>query len=87
MTILLLKILKGIERDRWDHPQLHKEFLDQFCKLGFRFNQDDGDDWGVVMQARLKADYWREQLRPRSALEAVAKAQRLVAKMGDEVRG
>ncbi|MEK7806372.1 MAG: HEPN domain-containing protein [Chloroflexota bacterium] len=87
VTILLLKIVKGIERDRWGHPQLQQAFLDEFCKLGFKFNRNDGDDWAEVMQARLKADYWRDQLTHRSAREAVAKAHRLVDKMRTEIRG
>ena len=34
-TLLLLPVVRAIERDRWDHEQLHRAFLDQFCKLGF----------------------------------------------------
>jgi uncharacterized protein (UPF0332 family) len=85
MTVLLLRVVWGVERDRWDHPQLHKAFLDHFCKSGFRFSQDDGREWGDVMQARINADYWLEHLRHRTALRSVDKARRLVNKMKIEV--
>ena len=57
MTVLLLSRVKGGTRDRWDQNQLHQAFLDEFCKPGFLFNRNDGNDWGDVMEVRLHADY------------------------------
>ena len=87
MTILLLGVIRGIERARWDHDQLHKAFLDEFCKLHFRFSQDDGQEWRDVMYTRIDADYGREPLNSRRAFRSVERAERLIAKMRREVAG
>jgi uncharacterized protein (UPF0332 family) len=85
MTILLLSVVRGIERDRWDHDQLQKAFLDEFCKLHFRFSRDDGREWGDVMDTRFTADYDRGPLNRRRALRSLERAERLIAKMRREV--
>jgi uncharacterized protein (UPF0332 family) len=87
MTVLLLRVVRGIERDRWDHDQLQKAFLDEFCKLHFRFSRDDGREWGDVMDTRFTADYGRASLNRRHALRSLERAERLVAKMRREVGG
>jgi uncharacterized protein (UPF0332 family) len=87
MTILLLRVVRGIERDRWDHDQLQKAFLDEFCKLHFRFSRDDGREWGDVMDTRFTADYGRVPLNHRRAQRSVERAERLIAKMRREVAG
>ena len=43
-TILLLGVVRGITRERWDHDELHRMFLEEFCKRGFLFNADDAAD-------------------------------------------
>lgn len=53
VTVLLLRVVRGIERDRWDHDELQKAFLDEFCKLHFRFSRTDGRDWGDVMDTKV----------------------------------
>jgi len=85
MTVLLLRVVRDIERDRWDHDQLHKAFLDEFCKLGFRFSRVDGQDWRDVMYTRIDADYGRTPLNRRRAQRCLEKAGRLIAKMRLEV--
>ena len=85
MTILLLRVVRGIERDRWDHDQLHKAFLDQFCKLGFRFDMDAGRDWGKVKDDRIHADYGRHPMNDRSAQRCVERAEKLIVRMKAEV--
>lgn len=87
MTKLLLKIPKGIERDRWDHDQLQKAFLDEFCKLHFSFSRADGREWGYLMDTRFTADYDRDPLNRRRALMSLERADRLIAKMRREVGG
>ena len=87
MTILLLRVVRGIERDRWDHDQLQKAFLDEFCKLHFSFSRADGREWGDVMDTRFTADYDRGPLNRRRALRSLERAERLIAKMRREVGG
>jgi uncharacterized protein (UPF0332 family) len=67
MTILLLRRVRGVERNRWDHEQLHKVFLEEFCRLHFRFSQADGDDWRYVKDSRIDADYGHEVFNERHA--------------------
>ena len=85
MTILLLRVVRGIERDRWDHDQLQKAFLDQFCKLHFSFSRADGREWGDVMHTRIDADYGRDPLNSRHVQRSIEKAHRLIGKMRREV--
>ena len=85
MTILLLGVTRGISRGRWDHNELHGMFLDQFCKLSFKFNVDDGKDWGRVKDARIDGDYGRHAVSSRRAQGSVEQAQRLINKMRSEV--
>lgn len=87
MTVLLLRVVKDVERDRWDHEQLHHSFLNEFCKPHFRFSYGDGEDWRYVKDTRIRADYGREPLNTRRARRAIAKAERLIAKMRLEVGG
>jgi len=85
MTILLLRVIRGIERDRWDHDQLHNAFLNEFCKLHFKFSQVDGTDWAYVLRTRFMADYDRDPLDTRRAHRAVERAAQLVSKMRLEI--
>ena len=45
ITVSLLGVVSGIERERWDHEQLHRAFFDRFCRLGYLFSRQDGEDW------------------------------------------
>jgi uncharacterized protein (UPF0332 family) len=85
MTVLLLYRVKSIERDSWSHRQLYQAFLDEFCKLHFRFSRSDGDDWGFVRDIRLLADYSSTPLSIRRARTSVEKSERLVDRMRQEV--
>ncbi len=85
MTILLLRVVRGIERDRWDHDQLHNAFLNGFCRLHFKFSQGDGTDWAYVLRTRFMADYDRDPLSRHRAQRAVDRAARLVSKMRLEI--
>ena len=85
MTILLLGVTRGITRGRWDHNELHRMFLDQFCKLSFKFNVDDGEDWGRVRDARIDGDYGRHVVTTRRAQRSIERAQRLISKIRSEV--
>ena len=85
MTILLLRLVRGRFRVRWDHDQLNNAFLDEFCKPGFRFSRRDGDDWGYIKGARLQADYGRPPLAHRRAQRSLERAEQLIAKKGVEV--
>ena len=87
MTILLLKILKGIERDRWDHDELLNTFLQEFCRLHFKFSRSDGEDWAYVLRTRFMADYDRDPLNRGRAQRAVERADRLVSKIQMEIAG
>lgn len=86
MTIMLLREVRGIERVRWDHEELHRAFLDEFCKPGFRFSRSEGDDWRYVKDARIDADYSRRSVTDhRRAQRAIERAGRLASKMQVEV--
>jgi uncharacterized protein (UPF0332 family) len=85
MTILLLGRVRGIERNRWDHEQLHKVFLDEFCKPHFRFSRADGDDWRYVKDSRIDADYGHGAVNERHAQRVLVRAERLITRMRQEV--
>ena len=86
ITILLLRVVRRVERRRWDHEQLHHAFLDEFCKPGFRFDRRDGDDWRYVKESRIDADYSRQNVTDASrARRALDRAEHLVEKMRMEV--
>ena len=86
MTILLLRVVRGIERERWDHEQLHREFLDHFCRLGYLFGRQDGEDWDYVKNSRLEADYGESPLPPARARRAVERSRRLANDMENRLR-
>ena len=87
MTVLLLRVVRGIERDRWDHDQLLNTFLHEFCRLHFKFSRSDGEDWAYVLRTRFMADYGRDPLTRRRAQRSVERAERLVNKMLLEIAG
>jgi len=84
-TILLLRLVRGITRERWDHDEMYGMFLEQFCKPGFRFNRRDGDDWARVKATRIAADYGRNLVNTRRAERSMARVERLVATIRVEV--
>lgn len=85
MTILLLRVSRSVNRDRWDHDELHRVFLDQFCKLGFKFSITDGEDWARIKDARIDSDYSRGVVNLRRAQISIERAERLIIKMVHEV--
>ena len=85
MTILLLRVVRARERDRWDHDQLLNTFLHEFCRLHFKFSRSDGEDWAYVLRTRFMANYDRDPLDTRRAQRAVERAARLVSKMRLEI--
>jgi len=85
-TVLLLRVVRAIERDRWNHEQLHRAFLDQFCKLGYLFQRQDGEDWAYVLETRFEADYGRTPLAPMRARRTVDRARRLVDDMIERIK-
>ena len=71
----------GIEQPRWDHKQLHREFLGRFCKLGRFFSVADGKTLQRLRELREAADYQRISLTKRQVDRTLASAQDLCAKI------
>ena len=86
ITVLLLRTVKGIERERWDHEQLHRAFLDQFCKVGYLFSRQDGRDWEYVKNSRIAADYHPNPLPPIRGQRAIARARQLIEAMTQRIK-
>ncbi len=86
ITVLLLRAVKGIERERWDHEQLHRAFLDQFCMVGYLFRRQDGQDWEYVKISRIAADYGSNPLPAIRARRAIERARRLIDGMTQRIK-
>ena len=86
ITILLLRAVKGIERERWDHEQLHRAFLDQFCEVGYRFSRRDGRDWEYVKNSRIAADYHANPLSSIRGQRAIERARQLIEAMMQRIK-
>lgn len=72
---------KNLDRRRWDHFQLLNAFLDNFCKPGFLFSVEDGNDLGELLDSRLMADYERTVFNERRAQRLITRADRLCGKL------
>lgn len=72
---------RGVDRNRWDHVQLHKEFLDNFCKRGFLFSAADGDVVAKLLEARRHADYDDVRFERQEVERLVTRATSLCAKI------
>ena len=86
VTVLLLKTVKGIERERWEHEQLHRVFLDEFCKVGYLFRRQDGQDWEYVKISRIAADYGSNPMPAIRGQRAIETARRLIDGMIQRIR-
>ena len=87
ITVLLLRVVRGIERDRWDHDQLQRAFLDHFCKLGYMFSRQDGHDWTYVKDSRIVADYGRTPLPLIRGRRTLDRARKLADGMAERIKG
>ena len=81
MTVTLVDKRANQRRERWDHIELHKAFLDYFCKRGCLFNQQDGRDWDQAKETRMVADYGPGRISRRRAARLLEKIGQLVQKM------
>jgi len=86
ITVLLLRAIKGIERERWDHDQLHRAFLDQFCEVGYLFSRRDGRDWEYVKNSRIAADYDANPFPAMRGQRAIERARQLIGAMTQRIR-
>ena len=71
----------SIVRARWDHYELHKSFLDNFCKRGFIFNKDDGKTFGTLLTLRNNADYFKANLTKKEVHGHLRDAESLLKKI------
>ena len=86
VTAVLLEVLANRTRERWEHTQLEKAFLDEFASRGFRFSARDGNTWKEAHLSRVTADYRVDELRARAAQRLLSRIEDLVARMKDEIQ-
>ena len=71
----------NIDRERWDHIQLHKAFVESFCKKGFLFTAADGDLVKELQDERADADYQNVRFNQRRVERLIARTDALCAKI------
>ena len=86
VTAVLLAVVANRTRERWEHTQLEKAFLDEFASRGFRFSVRDGNTWKEAHLSRVTADYRVNELRARAAQRLLSRIEDLVARMKDEIQ-
>lgn len=86
VTAVLLEVVANRTRERWEHTQLEKAFLDEFASRGFRFSARDGNTWKEAHLSRVNADYRVDELRARAAQRLLSRIEDLVARMKDEIQ-
>lgn len=86
VTVALLAVVANRTRERWEHTQLEKAFLDEFARRGFRFSARDGNTWKEARLSRITADYQVGELTTRAAERLLARVEDLAARMKDEIQ-
>lgn len=86
VTVALLAVVANRTRERWEHIQLEKAFLDEFARRGFRFSARDGNTWNEARLSRITADYRVAELTTRAAERLLSRVEDLAARMKDEIQ-